>query len=286
MLDHGDDKPIWMTELGWSVTGERCPHGNGQGTAGVSPAKQAAFLTRAYACRTRPLRGEGVLVLTGRLRRERSHRAALRPLRLARQRAPGAGRVQAGRPGAPQPVMRQAGRPRRRDDHHRLAGRQQEGHQHAALQGIGPRCQRLAHPESPGRRQAGAGDVQAHAQGPVDRLAPSARSVLTGSRSKPSTGRATSPRRASRSTACPSALANESARASPGRSTEAAGGASWPERCTPIQRVPARHSAGRSRSGSSAGRAAGGVRTARLRSGQCPARSRRRGRSVPAAIAR
>ena len=49
MLDHGDDKPIWMTELGWSVTGEVCPHG-GQVTAGVSPAKQAAFLTRAYAC--------------------------------------------------------------------------------------------------------------------------------------------------------------------------------------------------------------------------------------------
>ena len=27
MLDHGDDKPIWMTELGWSVTGDRCPQG-------------------------------------------------------------------------------------------------------------------------------------------------------------------------------------------------------------------------------------------------------------------
>jgi hypothetical protein len=49
MLDNGDDKPIWMTELGWSVTRARCPHGN-QGIAGVSRAKQAAFLTRAYAC--------------------------------------------------------------------------------------------------------------------------------------------------------------------------------------------------------------------------------------------
>jgi hypothetical protein len=48
MLDHGDDKPIWMTELGWSVTGQACPHG-GPG-AGVSPGQQAAFLTRAYAC--------------------------------------------------------------------------------------------------------------------------------------------------------------------------------------------------------------------------------------------
>jgi Glycosyl hydrolase catalytic core len=49
MLDHGDDKPIWMTELGWSVTGAPCPHG-GRGAAGVSPARQARFLTRAYAC--------------------------------------------------------------------------------------------------------------------------------------------------------------------------------------------------------------------------------------------
>jgi hypothetical protein len=48
MLDHGDDKPIWMTELGWSVTRRRCPRGHDG--AGVSAAKQAAFLTRAYRC--------------------------------------------------------------------------------------------------------------------------------------------------------------------------------------------------------------------------------------------
>jgi hypothetical protein len=49
MLDHGDDKPIWMTELGWSTAGGRCP-GNPALPAGVSEAEQASFLTRAYAC--------------------------------------------------------------------------------------------------------------------------------------------------------------------------------------------------------------------------------------------
>ncbi|MDQ6915133.1 MAG: glycosyl hydrolase, partial [Actinomycetota bacterium] len=49
MLDHGDDKPIWMTELGWSVARGRCP-ANRRMPAGVSPGRQAAFLTRAYAC--------------------------------------------------------------------------------------------------------------------------------------------------------------------------------------------------------------------------------------------
>jgi hypothetical protein len=49
MLDHGDDKPIWMTELGWSVARGRCPSSRSL-PAGVSPSRQAAFLPRAYAC--------------------------------------------------------------------------------------------------------------------------------------------------------------------------------------------------------------------------------------------
>jgi hypothetical protein len=49
MLDHGDNKPIWMTEVGWSVTSARCPSRPGE-PAGVSLADQATFLTRAYAC--------------------------------------------------------------------------------------------------------------------------------------------------------------------------------------------------------------------------------------------
>src|SRR5207302_11360441 len=39
MLSHGDDKPIWFTELGWSTTSEQC---------GVSEATQASYLTKAF----------------------------------------------------------------------------------------------------------------------------------------------------------------------------------------------------------------------------------------------
>jgi hypothetical protein len=49
MLANGDDKPIWMTELGWSTTSIRCP-ANRRRRAGVTPAVQAAYLSRAYAC--------------------------------------------------------------------------------------------------------------------------------------------------------------------------------------------------------------------------------------------
>jgi hypothetical protein len=49
MLAHGDDKPIWMTELGWSVTSARCPSQPSE-PAGVTPAQQATYLTHAYAC--------------------------------------------------------------------------------------------------------------------------------------------------------------------------------------------------------------------------------------------
>lgn len=52
MLSHGDDKPIYMSELGWSTTQTRCARGAfaGKKDAGVSEAKQAAFLSQAYHC--------------------------------------------------------------------------------------------------------------------------------------------------------------------------------------------------------------------------------------------
>jgi cellulase (glycosyl hydrolase family 5) len=49
MLAHGDPKPIWMTEIGWQVTGRKCPQVP-KDPGGVSAAAQAAFLTHAYAC--------------------------------------------------------------------------------------------------------------------------------------------------------------------------------------------------------------------------------------------
>jgi hypothetical protein len=56
MVAHGDgNKPIWMSELGWSSTNgspTSCTRGMwaGQKPSGVSEANQAAFLTKAYAC--------------------------------------------------------------------------------------------------------------------------------------------------------------------------------------------------------------------------------------------
>jgi hypothetical protein len=56
MVANGDgDKPIWMSELGWSSTGggpTSCTRGQwaGQKPSGVSEADQGAYLTQAYAC--------------------------------------------------------------------------------------------------------------------------------------------------------------------------------------------------------------------------------------------
>jgi Cellulase (glycosyl hydrolase family 5)/Bacterial Ig domain len=53
MVAHGDgDKPITMSEMGWSTTTLRCERGKwaGMKDAGVSEANQAAFLTQAYHC--------------------------------------------------------------------------------------------------------------------------------------------------------------------------------------------------------------------------------------------
>jgi hypothetical protein len=52
MLAHGDDKPVWMTELGWATTSAVCQRGGRAGTkaGGVSQAEQADFLAKAYGC--------------------------------------------------------------------------------------------------------------------------------------------------------------------------------------------------------------------------------------------
>ena len=52
MEANGDDKPIWMTELGWRTTSATCSEGAwaGQKAAGVTEAQQAAFLSEAYHC--------------------------------------------------------------------------------------------------------------------------------------------------------------------------------------------------------------------------------------------
>ena len=49
MVAHGDSKPIWLTELGWQVTSQKCP-ANARDPRGVTAAQQAEFLTHAYGC--------------------------------------------------------------------------------------------------------------------------------------------------------------------------------------------------------------------------------------------
>jgi len=55
MLANGDDKPIWMSELGWSTTKggpTSCARGAqaGKKPSGVDEATQAQFLNKAYEC--------------------------------------------------------------------------------------------------------------------------------------------------------------------------------------------------------------------------------------------
>jgi hypothetical protein len=55
MAAHGDaNKPIWMTELGWSTTSALCDTGvfEGQKQGGVPPAVQATYLSQALHCLT------------------------------------------------------------------------------------------------------------------------------------------------------------------------------------------------------------------------------------------
>jgi hypothetical protein len=48
MLARDDRKPIWFTELGWNTSTRPCDPGSGYWGGGVSEAKQAEYLTRAY----------------------------------------------------------------------------------------------------------------------------------------------------------------------------------------------------------------------------------------------
>jgi Cellulase (glycosyl hydrolase family 5) len=52
MLAHGDQSPIWMTEMGWSTYPGICNSGRwaGQKPGGVAPAQQATFLLQAFHC--------------------------------------------------------------------------------------------------------------------------------------------------------------------------------------------------------------------------------------------
>jgi hypothetical protein len=52
MLANGDEKPIWLTEIGWSAASHTCESGMwaGQKAAGVTEEQQAAFLRDAYHC--------------------------------------------------------------------------------------------------------------------------------------------------------------------------------------------------------------------------------------------
>jgi hypothetical protein len=52
MLANGDDKPIWLTEIGWSAARHTCEIGTwaGQKLAGVDEASQAKFLLEAFHC--------------------------------------------------------------------------------------------------------------------------------------------------------------------------------------------------------------------------------------------
>ncbi|MBA2712045.1 MAG: cellulase family glycosylhydrolase [Rubrobacteraceae bacterium] len=48
MASHGDSKPIWFTEMGWTTSSAGCNPGAGMWQGGVSEAKQAEYLTEAF----------------------------------------------------------------------------------------------------------------------------------------------------------------------------------------------------------------------------------------------
>ena len=52
LLARGLDRPIWMTEMGWSTLTSTCSVGDRAGTkpSGVTPELQARYLSQAYAC--------------------------------------------------------------------------------------------------------------------------------------------------------------------------------------------------------------------------------------------
>ena len=66
MLANGDDKPIWLTEIGWaSRAGETCDSGAfaGKKAAGVNEQQQAQFMLEAFHClQTDPAFGVSVVL--------------------------------------------------------------------------------------------------------------------------------------------------------------------------------------------------------------------------------
>ena len=52
MLANGDNKPIWLSEMGWNTSSLRCDGGafKNKKAGGVSEATQAAYLLQAYHC--------------------------------------------------------------------------------------------------------------------------------------------------------------------------------------------------------------------------------------------
>jgi hypothetical protein len=92
MLAHGDDKPIWMTELSWLTTRAVCAAGvwAGQKPEGVSDSQQATFLRQAYHCLAQdpyvqvalwfPVQDEGG-VLSGLVRAGGSHKPSFAAMR-------------------------------------------------------------------------------------------------------------------------------------------------------------------------------------------------------------
>lgn len=105
MLANGDDKPIWLTEIGWSAAQQTCDSGQwaGQKPAGVSEAQQAQFMREAYQClaedpyvqvamwfNNRDLSGDGKMNnMYGLLRFDGSRRPAYDTFRQISQSGPG-----------------------------------------------------------------------------------------------------------------------------------------------------------------------------------------------------
>ena len=102
---HGDgDRPIIMTELGWSATKTRCSRGASAGkkAAGVTEAQQAAYLKLAYRCLSfYPYVRAGAVVHAHRHEPGRHRAHALRPAARRRLAAPGVRRARGGRPRQP-----------------------------------------------------------------------------------------------------------------------------------------------------------------------------------------
>lgn len=92
MLAHGDDKPIWMTELSWRTTNAICGEGAwaGQKREGVSESTQATYLRQAYHCLAQdpyvqvalwfPLQDEGS-ILSGLVRGDGSRKPSFAAMR-------------------------------------------------------------------------------------------------------------------------------------------------------------------------------------------------------------